>query len=350
MIVLGIETSCDETAAAVVRDGRETLSNAVRSQAASHAPYGGVVPDIAARQHVDALAPVIGQAMREAGLAWDRLDAVAATCGPGLSSSLLIGLAAGQALARRLGRPLYAVNHVEAHLYSPFLAAGRSAFERACPCVALIVSGGHTLLALAEAPGRYRLLGQTLDDAAGEALDKAAIALGLGYPGGPAIEQASQGGDPRRIAFPRARPRRPNPFLGTMDPDFCFSFSGLKTALIYWLKAHPFADGADRRERLPSVAASFQEAIVAALCDRCQRAVRKTGVATLIAGGGVTLNARLREALAALARNNNVELRLAAPAFCGDNAAMIAALAGIGLGQPVAGACDANPSLALGAA
>lgn len=346
MIVLGIETSCDETAAAVVRDGRETLSSEVYSQASRHAPFGGVVPDLAARCHVEALGGIIERAVAKADVAWSELDAVAATYGPGLSSSLLIGMAAAKGLAFRLDRPFIAVNHLQAHLYSPFMGAGRADFEQACPFVALIVSGGHTLLVHVSGLGRYRVLGRTLDDAAGEALDKAAMLLGLGYPGGPVIQRASEGGDAQRIRFPRARPRSGNPFLKGLRAECCFSFSGLKTALLYYMKEHPFANDSDRAERLPSIAASYQEAVVAALVDRCERALGPDATA-LACGGGVSLNARLRAALTDLARKKGVPLYLAEPAYCGDNAAMVAALAGAGQGRrgPEAMNLDANPVL-----
>ncbi len=346
MIVLGIETSCDETAAAVVRNGCDTLSNVVFSQAARHAPFGGVVPDIAARCHVETLPDVIEHAVRESGVEWDALDTVAATYGPGLSSSLLIGVSAAKGLALRLGKPFCAINHLHAHLYSPFMSAGPAAFERACPFVALIVSGGHTVLVHVSGLGRYRVLGRTLDDAAGEALDKAAMLLGLGYPGGPVVQRAGEGGDARRIRFPRARPGADNPFLKGLRADCSFSFSGLKTALLYYMKEHPFANEADRADRLPSIAASYQEAVVAALVDRCDRALGPDATA-LACGGGVSLNARLRAALTGLARKKSVPLYLAEPAYCGDNAAMVAALAGVGQGRrgPETMDLDANPVL-----
>ena len=345
MIALGIETSCDETAAAIVRDGRDVLSNAVRSQAGRHAPYGGVVPEIASRGHVEAVAGLAGRVLEDAGLKWSELDCVAATRGPGLSSSLLVGVSAAKGLALRLGKLFYGINHLEGHLYAPFLGEGPRAFKDACPFVALLVSGGHTLLARVVEPGRYSLLGQTLDDAAGEALDKGAMLLGLGYPGGPAIELAARGGDPCAFRFPRSRPRKPGPFLKNMDPDFCFSFSGLKTALLRLLQTDPLAGGDD--PRLPSIAASYQEAVVDALTDRCERALRHAR--TLVAGGGVTLNARLRSALSDLARKKGVRLRMADSSYCGDNAAMIAGLAGVPwLSTPDDPfALDVDPGLAL---
>ncbi len=345
MIVLGIETSCDETAVAVVRNGRDVLSHVVWSQAARHAPYGGVVPEIASRCHVEAVTGRVDQAMEQAGLPWEAIDRVAATCGPGLSSSLLVGLSAAKGLALRLGRPFCGIHHLEGHLYAPFLGQGPHAFAQACPFVALLVSGGHTLLAHVSQPGRYALLGRTLDDAAGEALDKGAMLMGLGYPGGAAIERVAQGGDPCAFRFPRSRPRKPSPVLQNMHPDFCFSFSGLKTALLRTLEAQPLEGRHD--PRLPSMAASYQEAVVDALTDRCDRALRHAR--TLVAGGGVTLNGRLRSALSTLANKRGVRLCMADPPYCGDNAAMIAGLAGAPW-RPIetdALAVDVHPSLPL---
>jgi N6-L-threonylcarbamoyladenine synthase len=356
MLVLGIETSCDETAAAVVRDGRDVLSNVVFSQAARHAPFGGVVPEIASRCHVEALPAAIADALREAHIDGAELDLVAATYGPGLSSSLLTGLAAAKGLALRLGKPFGGVNHVEGHLYSAFLApsagpsaartSGPAALEDHCPFLCLIVSGGHTALVRVRGLGQYTLIGQTLDDAAGEALDKAATLLGLGYPGGPAIQAAAVGGDPAAVRFPRSRPRQTARLPASLDPQACFSFSGLKTALLYHLQAHPLGAAALRRRS--DVAASFQQAVVDALIDRCRRSLR--GARALVVGGGVTQNASLRAALTALAREHTIPLFLPEPQYCGDNAAMIAALAGVGrgVGGHAAWGLDAHPSLELG--
>jgi N6-L-threonylcarbamoyladenine synthase len=343
--VLGIETSCDETSAAVVRDARHVLSNVVFSQAHLHRPYGGVVPEIASRSHVETLPGVVEEALRGGGLAWGDVDAVAVTHGPGLASSLLVGLSMAKGLALSLGKPLCAINHIEAHIYSVFLTPGVPPVEELCPFAALVVSGGHTCLVRVDGLGRYSLLGQTIDDAAGEAFDKGANLLGLGYPGGPLIDKASRGGDPTFVRFPRGRQRRGKSRFHGLDADLCFSFSGLKTALLYYLREHPVAQSP---ESLASVAASYQEAIADALAKRCERAL--PGMRALAVGGGVSLNRRLRERVAELAGKQRVRLLLAEPKYCADNAAMIAGLAGAGQGVwgEKALAIDAEPSLGLG--
>jgi N6-L-threonylcarbamoyladenine synthase len=326
MNVLGIETSCDETAAAVVCDGRVVLSNVVFTQIAQHRPYGGVVPEIASRSHVEEIAGVVRQAVDDAKLAWAQVDAVAATYGPGLASSLLVGLSASKALALRLRKPLLGVNHIEAHLYSLFLGQAAPSPEAVAPLVVLMVSGGHTGLIRIEKMGSYKLLGQTLDDAAGEALDKGANLLKLGYPGGPAIEKAAAGGNPAYVKFPRGLQRRvAGELAGGLDRDLCFSFSGLKTSLLYYLKDRPevLANG-----RLKDVAASYQEAVFDALLLRLKRAIERHPVAAVGCVGGVARNRRLREKLDRLSNERGVRLLLAQPEFCTDNAAMIAALAG----------------------
>lgn len=342
MNVLGIETSCDETAAAVVRDGRQVLSSVVFSQVALHAPYGGVVPEIASRNHAEYLPRVLEQSLTEAGLTWDRLDAVAVTYGPGLATSLLVGLAAAKALALRLKIPLIGINHLEAHIYSVFLSPAAPALADACPCVALVVSGGHTCLVRVEAPGQYRLLGWTVDDAAGEAFDKGAKLLGLGYPGGPAIDRVSRGIDPGTVRFPRGLVIRPAA-NGRLRSDLCFSFSGLKTALLYYLKNHPCAPGTAESAR---VTAAYQEAIVDTLATRMRAALDQEQVRQIAAAGGVALNSRLRERLAAVADAAGVSLLLPLPQYCGDNAAMVAGLAGVGQGVTgaAAWALDALPN------
>ncbi len=347
MNVLGMETSCDETAAAVVRDGREVLSNVVHTQIARHQPYGGVVPEIASRCHVEELAGIVRKAMEEAGVGWGQLDAVGATYGPGLASSLLIGLTAARAMAWRLGKPLLGVNHVEAHLYSLFLGPGVPTPEDVCPLLALMVSGGHTALIRMEGVGRYRLLGQTLDDAAGEALDKGANLLKLGYPGGPAIERAAEGGDLDFYRFPRGVTQPlPGESSGGLDRALCFSFSGLKTALLYYLKRNPdmLAGG-----RLKDVAASYQEAAFDTLLTRVEMALERERVTALGCVGGVARNRRLRAKLEETARRFGVRLLLAAPEFCTDNAAMVAAVAGSGsaLVRRDGERLDVQPNLAL---
>lgn len=336
MIILGLETSCDETAAAVVRNGREVLSNIVYSQIKLHRAYGGVVPEIACRKHVEILPGVLQQAVDGAQIGWSDVEALAVTQGPGLASSLLVGLSAAKGLALRLGKPLIGVNHLEGHLFSAFIGPGTPAFTDLCPFTALIVSGGHTTLLRVHGPGRYRLLGSTIDDAAGEAFDKGSNLLGLGYPGGPAIDKASRGGNPDAVAFPRGKQK---------GDAFAFSFSGLKTALLYYLKQHPIPPG--DTARLADVAASYQEAIVDALLERTLVAARDGHPVAVV--GGVSLNKRLREKLTAEAHEKGFPLYLSAPAFCTDNAAMIAAVAGHGLGLRGDGALqmDCEPRLEL---
>jgi len=325
MNVLGIETSCDETAVAVLSGPNRVLANVVFSQIALHRPYGGVVPEIASRCHVEELPGLLRAAREQARLEWDEMDAVAVTHGPGLASALLVGLAAAQALALRLDKPLLGINHLEAHLCSLFLDESAPPLAAAAPFVVLLVSGGHTSLVRADAPGRYRLLGQTLDDAAGEALDKGAKLLGLGYPGGPLIEKAAAGGDPEFIRFPRGLTQgQAGESAGGLDRDLCFSYSGLKTALLYYLKEHP---GAAAGPDLPHLAASYQAAVFDALVERTARAIEREGVTTFGCAGGVSINRTLRARLARLAEQTGARLLLAPPAYCTDNAAMVAAAA-----------------------
>jgi N6-L-threonylcarbamoyladenine synthase len=346
MLVLGIETSCDETAAAVVAESRRVLSSVINSQVELHGPYGGVVPEIASRSHVESLPGVVDEAIRLSGVGWGDIDAVAVTHGPGLASSLLVGLSAAKGLALSLGVRLCAINHIEAHIYSLFLADGAPSVEEACPFAALVVSGGHTCLVRVEGLGKYVLLGQTMDDAAGEAFDKGAKLLGLGYPGGPVMDRVSRGGNPRTVRFPRGR-QKPG-WTADLDPDLCFSFSGLKTALLYHLRDNPVAAGNASDSRVADVAASYQQAIVDALIGRCEHALRPTD-RCLGACGGVSLNSRLRSDLADLAKRKGIRLLLAEPKHCGDNAAMIAGLAsaGRGLWDEAAFQADAEPSLPL---
>jgi N6-L-threonylcarbamoyladenine synthase len=304
--VLGIETSCDETAAAVVVDGRTVLSSVVSSQVDLHARYGGVVPEIASRAHVELLTPVVAQALVEAGIGDDHVDVVGATVGPGLVGSLLVGVSAAKALALVWDVPFVAVNHLEAHLYGAFLEEP----DLELPLVALLVSGGHTLLVLVEGHGRYRLLGGTMDDAAGEAFDKVARYLGLGYPGGPAIDHLAMQGDPSAIAFPRA----------VLDAGYDFSFSGLKTAVVRYVKANPDVSSAD-------VAASFQEAVVDVLVTKARRAATEHGARGLVLGGGVAANSQLRERVLDVCMADGLHPFLPSRSMCTDNAAMVAAAA-----------------------
>jgi len=302
--VLGIETSCDETAAAVVQEGRLQLSSVISSQVDRHARYGGVVPEIASRAHVEMLNPVIAEAVVQAGIADDEIDAVAATYGPGLVGSLLVGVSAAKALALVWDVPFVAVNHLEAHLYAASLED--PTFE--LPVVVLLVSGGHTMIVHWEDHGRYTVLGGTIDDAAGEAYDKVARYLGLGYPGGPVIDRISLDGDPEAIAFPRALADRP----------YDFSFSGLKTAVVNHVRTHPDVSAED-------VAASFQEAVVDVLVTKTRRAAADVGAKGISIGGGVAANSRLREQILTACADDGLAAYLPDRANCTDNAAMVAA-------------------------
>ncbi len=302
-VVLGIETSCDETAASLVMGGNDILSSVISTSIDQHVPFGGVVPEIASRAHVELIAPVIAQAIDEAGVAETRIDAVAATVGPGLIGALLVGVASAKALALVLDVPFIGVNHLEAHLYAGLLEDPTLEF----PLVVLLVSGGHTMLVEMQGPGQYRLLGETIDDAAGEAFDKVARFLGLGYPGGPAIDREAQYGDPAAIAFPRAIP-------DSLD----FSFSGLKTAVINHVRKHPDVDTND-------VAASFQMAVVDSLVAKARRAARDVGAKGLALGGGVAANSLLRQRWSAACGEDGIRAFVPSRAMCTDNAAMIAA-------------------------
>ncbi|MEI8000389.1 MAG: tRNA (adenosine(37)-N6)-threonylcarbamoyltransferase complex transferase subunit TsaD [Actinomycetes bacterium] len=327
MLILGIETSCDETAAAVVEDGRIVRSSVVSSQVDLHARYGGVVPEEASRAHVDLIVPVVRDALAAAGVGIADLGAVAATCGPGLAGALLVGVSAAKALALVGGVPYVGVNHLEAHC-----GAGWLERDLATPLAVLLVSGGHTMLVAVDAPGVHRVLGSTVDDAAGEAFDKVARFLGLGYPGGPAVDRLAREGDRAAIAFPRAMP-------GELDA----SFSGLKTAVVQYVRAHPDTPVAD-------VAASFQEAVVDQLVSKLARAADVVGAATVVLGGGVAANSRLRERTVELAAATGREVFLPPLELCTDNAAMIAATAFVRLAAdgptPLDGGID--PNLALG--
>jgi N6-L-threonylcarbamoyladenine synthase len=303
-MILGIETSCDETAAAVVMGGDDVVSSVVSSQIELHATFGGVVPEIASRAHLELLNPVIARAMVEAGVDERRIDAVACTVGPGLIGALLVGVSAAKALALAWDVPFVGVNHLEAHLYAALLDDP----SMELPVVVLIASGGHTLLVEMREPGRYRLLGQTIDDAAGEAFDKVARFLGLAYPGGPAIEREAVDGDAKAIDFPRAM----------RNEGLDFSFSGLKTAVMNHVRKHPEVSTAD-------VAASFQAAVVDVLVTKARRAAAEVGAKGLAAGGGVAANSSLREALLDACTVDGLHGYLPSRAMCTDNAAMIAA-------------------------
>ncbi len=303
-LILGIETSCDETAASVVADGTTVLSSVVSSQVDLHARYGGVVPEIASRAHVELLTPVVAQALVEAGVEGRDLTAIAATHGPGLVGSLLVGVSAAKALSLVWDVPFVAVNHLEAHLYSSFLEEP----ELEMPLVVLLVSGGHTMLVLMRGHGSYEILGSTLDDAAGEAYDKVARVLGLGYPGGPAIDRLAMEGE-ASIDFPRP----------VLNDGYKFSFSGLKTAVVNHVRKQPDTPVAD-------VAASFQEAVVDVLVTKARRAASEHEAKGLVIGGGVAANSRLREAMLDACVADGRQAFLPSRSFCTDNAAMVAAV------------------------
>ena len=310
--ILGIETSCDETAAAVVEDGSTILSNVIASQVDLHAQYGGVYPELASRAHVEAIVPVVEKALQQAHVAWQDLDAVAVTYGPGLPGSLLVGLnfAKGVTLGREL--PLVPVNHLEGHLYAHWLetgAEGAADGKLTFPLLALIVSGGHTELLLMHAHGKYEYLGGTLDDAAGEAFDKVGRLLEVGYPGGPAIEKVAQQGNPRAFDFPRAW------LPGTYD----FSFSGLKTAVLRTLQHF---NGPRPPHFVANMAASFQAAVVEVLAEKTARAAREFNIENVVLSGGVSANTSLRRAVRARV---SVPVYTPPPVLCTDNGAMIAA-------------------------
>lgn len=307
-LILAIETSCDETAVAIARGTTCIVASEIASQVAIHRPYGGVVPEVASREHNRDLRPLIEHTLQKAGITLDQIDCVAATSGPGLASSLLIGNTTAKALALALRRPYYAINHLEGHLLSPFIGSDRGVR----PCVALIVSGGHTSLIDLRSVGDYHVLGSTRDDAAGEAFDKVGKLFGLPYPGGPEIDRLSAHGDPAAYDFPRSM----------LDSgDFAFSFSGLKTSALHQLRNIPEQD---RPPQLANLCASFQQAIIDVLVGKTLAAVRATGHGLVAVSGGVSCNRALRNAFTDACGERSIELRLASPSVSTDNAAMIA--------------------------
>lgn len=315
-LVLGIESSCDETAAALVRGGREILSSSVHSQAAIHAAWGGVVPEVAGRSHLTKIMPVIDEALRQAGVTLDDVDALAVTTRPGLIGSLLVGVAAAKALAWVRGLPIVGVHHIEAHVYAATMEHDPGVY----PCIALVVSGGHTALYRTESPLEMRLIASTRDDAAGEAFDKVAHILGLGYPGGPHVSRLAEGGDPRAFDFPRFRSK---------DGRLGFSFSGLKTAVLYNVRGQDALAPTPAPEDIPrraDVAASFEAAVVDALVHETLRAARSAGLTTVLVAGGVACNRRLRSEMTTRAAAVGVRALFPSPAYCTDNAVMIAGL------------------------
>jgi N6-L-threonylcarbamoyladenine synthase len=339
-LVLGIETSCDETAAAVVEDGRRVLSNVVSSQAEIHSPYGGVVPELASRHHLEAMGPVLEAAMLEAGLGFGGLDAVAVTHGPGLVGSLLVGVQAAKAIALVHGKPLVPVHHVAGHVQAAFLAHEGIPL----PALALVVSGGHTSLYEVAEEGRYRLLGRSRDDAAGEAFDKVAKLLGLGYPGGPVIDALARGADDRAVEFAIARLK---------DGSADFSFSGIKTAVLLHVRREGIAPVADPRDvpgQVRDLVASFQRAVVAALVRGLTRAAQQQRPRSLIVTGGVAANTLLRAEATKAGQGLGLPVFIPPPALTTDNAAMIAAAGFVALRQGTRAdlSLDAQPHLRLG--
>lgn len=306
MLLLCIETSCDETAAAVVKDGRTVLSSVVSSQIAIHAEYGGVVPEIASRKHLEAVLPVVEQALAAAGVTIAALEGVTVTRGPGLVGALLVGIGAAKGIALGQGLPLAMVNHIESHLLAILLEQ-----EVAFPFVALVVSGGHTHLYEVKGIGSYRMLGQTIDDAAGEAFDKVAKLVGIPYPGGAVIDRLATGGNPAAIAFPR-------PLLH--DGSLNFSFSGLKTSVLNHIRRYPAAASP---AQLPDLCASFQAAVCQLLVEKAATALERTGCRRLVVAGGVACNSGLRGAMQKLAATSGCEVFFPSPALCADNAAML---------------------------
>jgi N6-L-threonylcarbamoyladenine synthase len=327
MVILALETSCDETAVAIL-DGERLLASEVASQITLHAQYGGVVPEVASRNHLKTLRPVIDAALARAGRTLSQVDAFAATRGPGLATSLMIGLSAAKGLAVGFGKPFLGINHMEGHLLSPFFGNGGVR-----PAVGLVVSGGHTLLVEIRGVGDYRLLGQTQDDAAGEAFDKVGKLLGLPYPGGPNVNRIARDGNPAAIDFPRSM---------LHSDDFNFSFSGLKTSVRYLLPKLSEVPMAD-------VCASFQEAVVDVLVAKSVRAAKELGRPALAVSGGVSCNTRLREKLTATCAKAGLELLIAEPSLCTDNAGMIAYVASLraGLGERSPLTADIDPNLKL---
>ena len=312
MLILGIETSCDETAAALVEDGRHVLSSVVSSQDEIHSAYGGVVPELASRAHIQAIVPVMDRALEQAGVTFKDLHGLAVTQGPGLVGSLLVGICTAKSIAAVTRLPIAGVNHLEAHVIVNFLSDDPPSF----PFTALVVSGGHTNLYLVKDFLKFELLGQTRDDAAGEAFDKTAKFLGLGYPGGVIIDRMAGQGDPDAIAFPRAM----------MDTDnLDFSFSGLKTAVITYLKKHPL-DGPDVDRRTANLVASFQEAVVDVLVSKSLRAAEMNRTGSLVLAGGVAANSRLRQKIEIGAREAGIRLFVPEAKLCTDNATGVAAM------------------------
>lgn len=309
-VILAIESSCDETACAVIRDGQDICANIVSTQIKIHEKFGGVVPEVASRKHLEYIDIVVEEALNESGYSFEDLDAIAVTMGPGLIGALLVGLSTAKGLAYALGKPLIGVHHIEGHIYANFLAHPTITL----PCICLVVSGGHTNIVKISGHGQYEILGQTVDDAAGEAFDKVARAIGLGYPGGPKIDALAKEGNPQAIAFPRAK----------LDEPLNFSFSGLKSAVLNYLN---HAEMKGETINRADVAASFQEAVVDVLADHTMQAMEAEGISTLLLAGGVSANSQLRGRFQALCATKGYQLYYPPRSLCTDNAAMIGAAA-----------------------
>jgi N6-L-threonylcarbamoyladenine synthase len=317
MVILGIESSCDETAAAVVTDGNEVLSSVIASQIKTHEPYGGVVPELASREHLEKIRPVVDQALAEAGIAPHEIDGIAVTNGPGLIGSLLVGINYAKGLAFALGKPIVGINHIEGHVYSTVFEHGEPLY----PALALIVSGGHTNLFLMREAESYKLIGRTRDDAAGEAFDKVSKLLGLGYPGGPIIDSLSARGNKRAIIFPLAQ-------INDEEHRLDFSFSGLKTSVLRYVRENgiqPVEPGEEPSTKVIDLCASFQNAVVRALVRGARKAAQMHQPKSLILAGGVACNSELRCEMQALAEEIGIPVYIPSPQYTTDNAAMIAA-------------------------
>jgi N6-L-threonylcarbamoyladenine synthase len=337
MLVLGIETSCDETAAAVVRDGREIVSSVIASQIETHRPFGGVVPELASREHLDKIVPIVEEAFTRAQVRQEQIDGIAVTIGPGLVGSLLVGVSYAKAMALALNKPLVGVNHIEGHIYS--VGFENPPVEH--PALALIVSGGHTNLFFVPKAGRYKVVARTRDDAAGEAFDKVAKLLGLGYPGGPVIERLAREGNPRAVRFSIPR-------MGDRRPDF--SFSGLKTAVTKYVRETglpPVQPGAEPSQGIKDLAASFQDVVVRSLVTTMERVAEEYLPKTLIVAGGVACNGALREASHAAAERLGIPVYFPSPHLSTDNAAMIAAAGTVKLLAGERAGLDLNADVTL---
>ena len=337
MLVLGIETSCDETAAAIVRDGREIVSSVIASQIETHKRFGGVVPELASREHLDKIVPIVEEAFSQAHIQGEEIDGIAVTVGPGLVGSLLVGVSYAKAMAFALGKPLVGVNHIEGHVYS--VAFGNPPVEY--PALALIVSGGHSNLFLVPSPGKYKVLARTRDDAAGEAFDKVAKMMGLGYPGGPIIEKLAREGNPKAVKFSTPR-------MGDGSADF--SFSGLKTAVTKHVREtglQPVRNGEEPTAAIKDLAASFQSVVVRSLVGTTERLAAEYAPQTLIVAGGVACNKALREASRAAAERLGIPAYFPSPHLSTDNAAMIAAAGTVKLQAGERAGFDLNADVTL---